>query len=720
MMMMIVMIMVVLVWWIEAVVRVDSQIKVNDANALDNGSFFSAGDSFPEPPYKAEEIIVKFKKPVADSLEQQLATGVPIGKLELTPSLDNLNRKYNVQNIEAVIKNFKAHRQRIENLLKKPKDLLTEREKHLVRRLRRAPNGAKVPDLGRIYKIELEPEQSAPRAVAEYNRNPDVEYAELNYVVSIMVTEPNDPNYYPEQWALNNDGQSHPVPGGGTAAGTAYCDIDAPEAWDISTGSSDVIVAVLDTGVDYNHSDVNDNMWVNEAEYNGEPNVDDDENGYVDDIYGYDFCTYRYEPRDSDPNDDNGHGTHCAGIIAADGNNGLNVTGVCWDANIMAIKFLNSYGSGLTSDAEDAIYYAVNNGADIISNSWGSVMFSRSLQETCDYAYSQGVFLVAAVGNNDDIWGIYPACYESMMAVAATDHNDNKASFSCYGDWIDVAAPGKDILSLRASNANTSPFRPGWVYFAYPYNDPNAKMCILSGTSMACPHVAGLAALCLAEEPNLTAGDLWVLIKNGADDIEDPNDPNDDYYYGSGRINAYETLNYISSIPQPNKATAPYPANSATNVSMNVHLSWDEDSWAASHDVYFGTSFNDINDANTSSDAFQGNQKGMIFDPNTLDPNTTYFWRIDEKNYSGITKGDVWSFTTGSDSVIYVDIDATGNNDGTSWSNAFTDLQDALDKAFDGDEIWVAEGTYKPTDTDDSNVSFELGEGVTLYGGFDG
>ncbi|MHC4500936.1 MAG: S8 family serine peptidase, partial [Planctomycetota bacterium] len=353
--------------------------------------------------------------------------------------------------------------------------------------------------------------------------------------------------------------------------------------------------------------------------------------------------------------------------------------------------------------------------ADIISNSWGSIAFSQSLKETCDYAYSQGVFIVAAAGNNDDLWGIFPARYESMMSVAATDHNDNKASFSSYGEWIDVAAPGVDVLSLRSKDG-FGPMRS--TSRAYPYNDANATMCIASGTSMACPHVAGLAALCLGEEPNLRVGDLWVLIKNGCDDIDDSNDPNDDDYYGSGRINAHTTVNYISSIPSPNQATSPYPADSGTNASINVHLSWTADDWAASHDVYFGTTFADVNNANTSSSAYKGNQRGTVFDPNTLAASTTYYWRVDEKNYSATTKGAVWSFTTGPDSVIYIDVDATGNNDGTSWANAFTDLKDALAKAFDGDDIWVAEGTYKPH-ANDANVSFGPREGTSLYGGFE-
>jgi len=163
----------------------------------------------------------------------------------------------------------------------------------------------------------------------------------------------------------------------------------------ITTGSGDVIIAVLDTGVDYNHDDLDDNMWT-------------DPNGN----YGYDFYN-----DDNDPIDDNGHGTHCAGIIAAEGNNNLDTTGVCWNARIMALKFLSANGSGPTNGAISGIEYAVDNGADIISNSWGSVFYSQSLKEACDYAYSQGLFLVAAAGNADDMWPHFPAHYDSMMSV---------------------------------------------------------------------------------------------------------------------------------------------------------------------------------------------------------------------------------------------------------------------------------------------------------------
>jgi len=230
--------------------------------------------------------------------------------------------------------------------------------------------------------------------------------------------------------------------------GTPDCDIDAPEAWDIHTGSSDVIVAVVDTGVDYNHRDLQANMWVNSGEIpdNG---VDDDGNGYVDDIYGYDFIN-----KDSDPIDDRGHGTHCSGTIAAEGDNGLDIAGVCWDGRIMALKFLGSDGYGNIDDAVTAFYYAVENGADVVSNSWGGGAYSYTLEQAIDYAHSQGVIMVAAAGNDDSNEPEYPAAYEHMVSVAATNSNDEKASFSNHGDWVDIAAPGVDVLSLRAGGTS--------------------------------------------------------------------------------------------------------------------------------------------------------------------------------------------------------------------------------------------------------------------------
>ncbi|MHC4616963.1 MAG: S8 family serine peptidase [Planctomycetota bacterium] len=474
----------------------------------------TASASTAKPPVPAEyapnEILVKFSGPVANALEQQHEAGASAGRWNLSPGLDQLNARYRLKEIRPIFKDFKKNRQRLKALLKRDKALLTKKEEHILRRLKRAPKGAKVPDLSRIYKIELdlEPGESLEDAVQGYNNNPDVEYAKLNYIVSIDLT-PNDP-LYPVQWPLNNIGQVYP-PG---YTGTHDCDIDAPEAWDIETGNSDVVIAVVDTGVDYNHRDLQGNIWVNDAELNGTTGVDDDGNRYVDDIYGYDFIN-----GDSSPKDDHGHGTHCSGTIAAQGDNGLDITGVCWNARIMALKFLSAKGRGRTSDAISCFYYAVENGADVISNSWGGGRYSEAMEEAINYAYSQGVLMVASAGNSDRDKPQYPAYYEHMISVAATNSRDWKAGFSNYGDWVDIAAPGLNVLSLRASGTSM-----GTEYDGYT--------TVASGTSMACPHVSGAFALLLSVDPE-------VGVDNALDILQGSADPIDSKICQSGRLNLF-------------------------------------------------------------------------------------------------------------------------------------------------------------------------------------
>jgi predicted outer membrane repeat protein len=449
----------------------------------------------------SDEILVKFRRDVSDSIEKAMAESTTGSNPGLPDSLKDLNQKYRIRDARKLFKNFRKNREEKNALLKKDKVLLKDEEKRILTRLKRAPKGARIPELDRIYKIriKLEAGQSIQGAVAAYKNNPDVEYAELNYIFSIDQM-PDDP-LYQLQWSLNNTGQMYPASGKyKSPPGTPDCDIDAPEAWDIYTGNPDIIVAVVDTGVDYMHRDLDDNMWINIGEIAGN-GIDDDGNGYVDDIYGYDFCN-----TDSDPCDDRGHGTHCAGTIAAEGDNGLDIAGVCFRARIMALKFLGSDGYGNTSDAVTAFYYAVENGADVISNSWSSGAYSRTLEQAIDYAHSQGLIMVASAGNNYSSSPRYPAYYDHMISVAATDSNDDKVSFSNYGDWVDIAAPGVDILSLRAENTSR-----GTVYDDYT--------TVLSGTSMACPHVAGACALLLSANPRLTCDDVNDILMSTTDPI---------------------------------------------------------------------------------------------------------------------------------------------------------------------------------------------------------
>jgi subtilisin family serine protease len=306
-------------------------------------------------------------------------------------------------------------------------------------------------------------------AIARYASDPRIEYIEPDYIVHALEVIPNDPSFN-LLWGLHNTGQS---------GGTPDADIDAPEAWEIATGD-DVVLGVIDTGVDWSHADLSSNIWTNPGEIpdNG---VDDDGNGYIDDVRGWDFVN-----NDNNPTDDNGHGTHVSGTIAAAGNNGIGVAGVSWSAKIMPLKFLDAGGGGYTSGAILAVEYATMMGARFTNNSWGGGAFSQALRDAIEAAGNAGMLFIAAAGNSaddNDLVPHYPSSYDldNIIAVAATDHNDALADFSCYGATsVDLAAPGVNIYSCL----------PGG---SYGYN---------SGTSMATPQVSGAVSLFWSQYPS--------------------------------------------------------------------------------------------------------------------------------------------------------------------------------------------------------------------------
>ncbi|PKL60553.1 MAG: peptidase S8/S53 subtilisin kexin sedolisin, partial [Methanomicrobiales archaeon HGW-Methanomicrobiales-4] len=343
------------------------------------------------------------------------------------------------------------------------------------------------PTLPGVQLMKLPGNMSVEEGVSKLEANPLVAYAEPNYIISLndppvageisaqTVTPkiPNDPSYS-VLWGMSN-GADH--------------DIDAPEAWNLSTGSQTVIVAVVDTGVAYNHEDLAANMWTNSDEIPGN-GIDDDGNNYIDDIRGWNFVS-----NTNDPNDDKGHGTHCAGTIGAIGNNSIGVVGVNWNVRIMPVKFLNSLGSGTTDGAIQAINYANRNGASVISNSWGGGGYSQALKDAID---ASSAVVVCAAGNDYANTAIYPAAFDSanIISVAASDSSDNRPAFSNYHvSLVDVAAPGVYIYSTYLNNQ-------------YAYMD---------GTSMATPHVAGLAALIKARSPSLTNLQIRQIILDSVD-----------------------------------------------------------------------------------------------------------------------------------------------------------------------------------------------------------
>jgi subtilisin family serine protease len=332
-----------------------------------------------------------------------------------------------------------------------------------------------------------------------------VEYAHPNYEIRVDPLDPfsakdrvygtgsatpNDPEFG-NQWALNNLGED---------GGTRRPDIDALEAWGKSRGSDKVVVAVLDSGVDYKHRDLEANIW---SRPDSMPEYADDELGSFDDVHGFDA-----DANAGDPMDDNGHGTHCAGIIGAEGNNNEGITGINWNVSIMPLKFLGRGGFGTTKNAIEAINYAIDRkqkgvNVRVINASWGSTQYSKALEDAIRAAGEQGILFVAAAGNNgtdNDKRAHYPSNYDlpNVISVAALDRKDTMASFSNFGvKTVHIAAPGREILSTWLGNT---------------YREA-------SGTSMAAPHVAGVAALILANEPNLSVAKLRERLLESVDEL---------------------------------------------------------------------------------------------------------------------------------------------------------------------------------------------------------
>jgi subtilisin family serine protease/subtilisin-like proprotein convertase family protein len=370
--------------------------------------------------------------------------------------------------------------------------------------------------LGRVGQVLIATANSDVKAAFKWlSANPHVAYFEPNLNVWSIDASPND-GRLSELWGMNNTGQT----GGGTDS-----DIDAFEAWDLTRGSSSVVVGVIDTGVDYNHPDLAANIWTNPGEIAGN-NLDDDRNGFVDDIHGYDFVN-----NDGDPMDDEGHGTHVSGTIAAVGDNNVGVVGVNWSSAIMGLKFLDAGGSGTTANAIRAVNYATmmreqyEINVRVTNNSWGGGGFNQALQDAIAAGGNRGILFVAAAGNDaedGDLTPHYPAGYDvpTILTVAATDHRDALARFSNYGaESVDVAAPGDGILSTL----------------------PNNTYGVYSGTSMATPHVAGVAALAWALSPDFTVNQVRDAIVSGVDVLA----PLDGRLVSGGRLNARGTLDRL-------------------------------------------------------------------------------------------------------------------------------------------------------------------------------
>ena len=324
-------------------------------------------------------------------------------------------------------------------------------------------------------------------ALLQYQSDPKVLYAEPDYAVSLHGV-PNDP-FFVEQWGLRNVG-GDTDPTSGIDLGTPGADIRATDAWEIWTGDPSFRIAVIDSGLNYTHPDLAANAWTNPLEIAGN-GIDDDRNGWIDDVHGYNFVSDHGDPRD-----DNGHGSHVSGILGAVGNDGIGIAGVNWQCQIVALKAFNSAGQGFTSDIIKAINYAVASGIKISNNSWASTApFSQALYDAIANAHAHGHLFVAAAGNlfarDIDAHPVYPASFDlpNILSVANSDNDDRLGFISNVGKQsIDLAAPGVYILSTDLGSS----------YF------------FRTGTSMATPHVTGAAALLWSRRPELT----WWQVKD--------------------------------------------------------------------------------------------------------------------------------------------------------------------------------------------------------------
>jgi hypothetical protein len=418
-------------------------------------------------------------------------------------------------------------------------------------------------DLYRILTVE---NASAEDALLQKLRSaPDVEYAEPDYPIDLF-EYPNDV-HFSKQWGLRNVGQSYlgveRVDGENndvltSKSGKSGADIHVSSSWQSVSTRVRPLVVIIDTGLDTGHVDIHSNLWMNPGEVTDNA-VDDDHNGFLDDSRGWDFSgdgslIGRVIVGDNDVSDYMGHGTHCAGIIGAVANNGIGIAGVCDSVRIASLKI---FPNALMSVASQAIVYAADIGADVISMSWGSPYRSSLLLEALRYARSRGVFLVAASGNFASDLLLYPASFSEVMTVGASNSDDEVTYFSSFGDWIDVIAPGLDILSLRAEGTDL-----------YAQNgEPDVRIIdnvyyLADGTSMAAPHAAGVAAMVLSYSPGLQPDSLQRIITGSADDIVRPyGDAGEvmvgwDRYSGHGRVNVQAAVSMLKG--DLAKFTTPY------------------------------------------------------------------------------------------------------------------------------------------------------------------
>lgn len=432
------------------------------------------------------------------------------------------------------------------------------------------------------YLLVKTPQNSLKSMILDLSADEAVAYAEPNFVyrsikkvddmndlisrsslknTNYTQNNPNDPKFG-QLWGLVNLGNNEPTKNGenSSTTGVAGADVNVANAWNISNGSKAVKIAVIDTGIDYNHPDLANQIWTNQAEANGTAGVDDDGNGYIDDIHGM-----RFVDGDSsvDPIDGHGHGTHCAGTIGAEHDNGVGVAGVMANVEIVAVKFLSDTGSGSSADAIKAIEYSTKLNVDIMSNSWGGGGASQALKDSIAAAKDAGIMFIAAAGNsatNNNTRPHYPSNYQvdNVVSVAAHNYSDRMAYFSCFGSTtVHVAAPGRNILSTVT----------------------NGGYSVYSGTSMATPHVSGVVGLLIADQGRMDVNEVRERLMATTVDVRAYRRKT----ISGGRVDAHNLLTDhrpVRQRPNPNawvmtqshqfESAHPYADNQTKSYSINI------------------------------------------------------------------------------------------------------------------------------------------------------
>jgi subtilisin family serine protease/Tol biopolymer transport system component len=476
------------------------------------------------PEYALGELIVKFKSavPAGDTFGR----GEPLAQFTGSSHLDEVQRTYHVQGIRALFPHTAAKR------LPAAGAYATNLSAQFPVRARRAPPHARMPDLGGLFVVSVPDDTDILALAAEYASDPSVQYAEPSYVRHVHFV-PNDyffsssgtwGQHFPDLWGLHN--------------------LHAEDAWDLSTGAG-VTVAVIDTGLRIDHPDIAANVWTNPGEIPGN-GIDDDGNGYVDDVHGY-----RFWANGSDMQDNLAHGTHVSGTIAAAGNNGGDLgsamVGMAFDSKVMPLAVFDGLGATQTQTIAQALMYAVDNGADVVNMSYGGLGEAFLERDMIDFAAANGLVLVASAGNDATAEPQFPAGYDSVISVGAVDHLDVPASFSNYGGKLELTAPGGgdapppsnahlpifSVLSLSGGCAG-----PCIVFdLQLLVYGPTGGSIFLreAGTSMAAPHVSGVAALVLSRHPEFTAEQVRQVLRDSAEDL---GQPGRDARYGYGRVDA--------------------------------------------------------------------------------------------------------------------------------------------------------------------------------------